>query len=60
VYLALRVEVDEDAEKHGVVKASEFAGVYEKLLGMGEVRSSRVRVEGLRDLKGELRVGARV
>ncbi|KAK0649238.1 hypothetical protein B0T16DRAFT_324338 [Cercophora newfieldiana] len=51
VYLSMRVEVDEDAAKHGVVSASEFAPVYELILASPEVRSSRVRVESKEDMK---------
>ncbi|CEL11651.1 hypothetical protein ASPCAL14751 [Aspergillus calidoustus] len=51
VYLALRVEVDEDAKAHGVTSASEFAGVYEAVLGREEIRSSRVWVEKVEDLR---------
>jgi hypothetical protein len=51
VYLAFRVEVDEDAEKHGVVKASEFAKVYELLLADEKVRSSRVWVVDTEDMQ---------
>ncbi|RDW90061.1 uncharacterized protein DSM5745_01836 [Aspergillus mulundensis] len=50
VYLGMRVEVDEEAVKHGVVRASEFAGVYERVLE-GDVKSSRVLVESLEDLE---------
>ncbi|OIW22620.1 NAD(P)-binding protein [Coniochaeta ligniaria NRRL 30616] len=51
VYLAFRVEVDEDAAQHGVTSASEFASVYEQLLGRPDIRSSRVRVDSIGDLK---------
>ncbi|KAK5653753.1 hypothetical protein OQA88_7909 [Cercophora sp. LCS_1] len=54
VYLAFRVEVDDDAVAHGVVKASEFAAVYEGILANSEIRSSRVSVwdvGGMTDLK---------
>jgi hypothetical protein len=56
IYLAFRVEVDENAEKHGVTKASDFARVYEGVLEREEIRSSRVSVydEGdISDLKFE-------
>ncbi|KAK3614110.1 hypothetical protein LTR56_027474 [Elasticomyces elasticus] len=39
------IEVDRDAKLHGVTKASDFANVYEMVLGGRNVRSSRVRVE---------------
>ncbi|KAK5716509.1 hypothetical protein LTR15_009400 [Elasticomyces elasticus] len=45
IYLCYRVEVDSDAEAHGVTKASDFANVYEMVLEDPDVRSSRVRVE---------------
>lgn len=51
IYLAFRVEVDEDAVQHGVTKASDFGNVYELILANSEVRSSRVRVETVEDLK---------
>lgn len=50
VYLALRVEVDEDAKVHGVTSSSEFAGVYEAVLGREDIRGSRVWVEKVGDL----------
>lgn len=51
IYLAFRVEVDEDAAKHGVTRSSEFGSVYELLLATPDVRSSRVRVETREDIK---------
>ncbi|KAK8035890.1 hypothetical protein PG991_001963 [Apiospora marii] len=51
IYLAMRVEVDEDAKQHGVTSASEFAPVYEAILSRPEIRSSRVRVMGKDDIK---------
>ncbi|KAK3316912.1 hypothetical protein B0H66DRAFT_535147 [Apodospora peruviana] len=51
IYLAFRVEVDELAAQHGVTPASEFAGVYEQILGRPEIRSSRVRVESVADIE---------
>jgi hypothetical protein len=51
VYLAFRVEVDEDAVAHGVVKASDFAAVYEGILGNLDIRSSRVSVRDFSDMK---------
>ncbi|CAN9407633.1 unnamed protein product [Alternaria sp. RS040] len=50
VYLCFRVEVDEQAEKHGVTCASEFAKVYENLLGDEEVRGARVTVREVVDI----------
>jgi hypothetical protein len=44
VYLGFRVEVDDDAARHGVVKASQFASVYEKLLDRPDIRGCRVSV----------------
>ncbi|KAL3484244.1 hypothetical protein BJX62DRAFT_230404 [Aspergillus germanicus] len=55
VYLALRVEVDEDARVHGVTSSSEFAGVYKAVLRNEGIRGSRVLVEDLKDLR-EFRV----
>ncbi|KAB5522183.1 hypothetical protein GE09DRAFT_977620 [Coniochaeta sp. 2T2.1] len=51
VYLAFRVEVDEDAAQHGVTSASEFASVYQLLLDNPKIRSSRVRVDTTDDMK---------
>ncbi|KAK7941259.1 uncharacterized protein PG986_013646 [Apiospora aurea] len=51
IYLAMRVEVDEDAKQHGVTSASEFAAVYEAIMSRSEIRSSRVRVSTDADLK---------
>ena len=50
LYLAFRVEVDEDAKLHGVVSASEFAKVYEAILAKEEVRSARVRLDDVKDM----------
>ncbi|OJJ46493.1 hypothetical protein ASPZODRAFT_132573 [Penicilliopsis zonata CBS 506.65] len=51
LYLGFRVEVDQDAVQHGVTKSSEFANVYELILGSPEVRSARVRVDGPDDIR---------
>lgn len=51
VFLCFRVETDEDAEVHGVVKASEFGKVYELILEDEKVRSSRVKVETGEDMR---------
>lgn len=51
VFLAFRVERDEDATAHGVVKASDFANVYETILGDEKVKSSRVEVRSTEDMK---------
>ena len=51
IYLAFRVEVDEDAKQHGLTSATEFSVVYEKLLARSDIRSSRVRVDGRDDIK---------
>lgn len=51
ILLCYRVEKDEDALSHGVVKASDFANVYEMILADQHVRSSRIRVEDANDLK---------
>ncbi|KAK7969032.1 hypothetical protein PG996_002527 [Apiospora saccharicola] len=56
IYLAMRVEVDEDAKQHGVTSATEFAPVYEAIMSRSEIRSSRVRImapEDIKDLKYE-------
>lgn len=42
--------MDESAVRNGVVKASEFAEVYERVLEDGEVRG-RVRVDSPGDIK---------
>lgn len=44
VYLATRVEVDADAEKSGMNKASDFAENYVQLLAREDTRSCRVTV----------------
>lgn len=51
VYLTFRVEVDEVAAQNGTTSASEFASVYEGVLARTEIRSSRVRVASLEDIK---------
>jgi len=51
IYLGYRVEADEIAAQHGTTKASDFGKVYELILSSPEVRSSRVRVDDLQDLK---------
>ena len=51
LYLSFRVEVDEVAAQHGTTKASDFGKVYEMILADPQVRSSRVRVDDLEDLK---------
>ena len=51
IYLGFRVEVDEVAVQHGVTKSSDFGNVYEMVLANSDVRSSRVRVNDLEDLK---------
>jgi hypothetical protein len=51
IYLSFRVEVDTDAVQHSVTKASDFGNVYEMILANPEVRSSRVRVDNIDDLK---------
>ncbi|KAK4986629.1 hypothetical protein LTR50_005156 [Elasticomyces elasticus] len=51
IYLGFRVEVDGVAVQHGTTKASDFGKVYEMILANPEVRSSRVRVETLKDLE---------
>ena len=51
IYLGFRVELDEFAAQNGTTSSSEFASVYEEILGRSEIRGSRVSVEGLEDLK---------
>ncbi|KAM7193139.1 hypothetical protein V8F33_008011 [Rhypophila sp. PSN 637] len=51
VYLNLRVEVDEVAAKNGTVPSSTFASVYEQILSRADIRSSRVRVDNLEDMR---------
>lgn len=54
VYLTLRVEVDESAEKTGFFKASAFAETYQEILTRSEIRSCRISVfekEDMKDLK---------
>lgn len=51
VYLMFRVEVDEDAARHGVSSSSDFAAVYEGILARSEIRGARVRVETPADFK---------
>jgi hypothetical protein len=51
IYLAFRVEVDEVAAQNGTTSASDFALVYEQILDRPDIRSSRVRVESVEDLK---------
>ena len=61
IRLGARVEADKAAEEHGSVRASEYAGVYEKVLGSPEMRGGLVRVvgpEGVRDWRFERNQGA--
>lgn len=51
VYLAMRVEVDADAEKSGMNKASDFAANYEQILARNDVKSCRVYVHEREDFK---------
>lgn len=51
VYLAMRVEVDADAKKSGMNKASDFAANYEQILAREDVRSCRVSVLEREDFK---------
>ena len=50
VLLNGRVEVDQDAEKSGVMKASEFASNYKALLARSDIKGCRIRVDGYNDL----------
>lgn len=51
VFLCFRVENDEDAAAHGVVKASDFARVFELILEDEAARSSRIRVDTPDDME---------
>ncbi|KAI1861036.1 hypothetical protein JX265_009655 [Neoarthrinium moseri] len=56
VYLAFRVEVDEDAAQHDYAsRASDFAAVYEGLLARPDIQGARVNVFSEADFK-ELKV----
>ncbi|OKL59575.1 hypothetical protein UA08_05233 [Talaromyces atroroseus] len=50
VYLGLRVEVDESAEKTGFFKASHFAKNYQEILARKEIRSCRLTVLEKKDI----------
>ena len=49
-FLGARVEYDEDAEKKGVMKASEYARIYEQILERKDIDGCRVAVLGPNDL----------
>jgi NAD(P)-dependent dehydrogenase (short-subunit alcohol dehydrogenase family) len=51
IYLGFRVEVGESAAQTGATKASDFGNVYELLLADTKIRSSRIRVQEVEDLK---------
>lgn len=51
ILLGFRVEVDEAAKEHGVSSATEFGQVYKAVLANPEIRSSRIRVDEVGDLK---------
>lgn len=51
VYLAMRVEVDSDAENSGMNKASDFAANYEQILAREDIRSCRINVLERDDFK---------
>ncbi|KAF2269103.1 NAD(P)-binding protein [Lojkania enalia] len=51
IYLAIRVEVDVDAEQHGVMKSSVFGRVYEKILATPGMKSCRIRVKAEEDVE---------
>ncbi|ETS84445.1 hypothetical protein PFICI_02470 [Pestalotiopsis fici W106-1] len=56
LYLAYRVEVDDDADAHGVVRASDFGVIYERLLERPDIRGMRVKIldeSDIADLKFE-------
>jgi hypothetical protein len=50
MYLAARVEYDTDAEKHGVMKASDYAKAYEYLLNKPDVEGCKVTVGNAKHL----------
>lgn len=50
VFLTRRVELDQDAEKSGAMKSSDFAKNYQTILGEKGVKGCRIRVEGYDDL----------
>ena len=49
-FLNMRVEYDEDAEKKGVMKASEYARIYEQILERKDIDGCRVSVLAREDL----------
>lgn len=62
VYLKYRVDYDDVAETRTVgtsIMASEFARVYEGILGREEIHGARVVVEGMGDVE-ELRLEGKV
>ena len=59
LFLSARVEYDSDAEKHGLMKASDFARAYEQILARPEVKGCRVSVYGHEDL-GDLKFKKKV
>jgi hypothetical protein len=50
VFLNARVEIDKNAEKSGVMKASDFAKNYQAILSRPDIKGCRVRVDGNNDL----------
>lgn len=56
IYLRYQVKVDEVAVQHRITKASDFKKVYELILANPKVRSLRVWVDNIEDLK-KLRYG---
>ena len=51
IYLLLRVEVNESAEKTGFFKATLFADTFQEILKRPDVRSSRVTVANKKDFQ---------
>lgn len=50
LYVAIRVEVDADAIKHGVTKSSDFGETYQLILSRPEIKGCRVSVLSLEDI----------
>ncbi|OJJ51441.1 hypothetical protein ASPZODRAFT_138535 [Penicilliopsis zonata CBS 506.65] len=50
IYIALRVEVDESAQRTGFFKASAFDNTFQEILTRPEIQSSRISVMEKRDM----------
>ncbi|KAI9147166.1 hypothetical protein HJFPF1_13198 [Paramyrothecium foliicola] len=56
IYLSFRVELDDDADAHGVTRSSDFGEIYERLLERPDIRGMRVLAlepADIKDLKFE-------